>query len=373
MTNVDGIYLIGDVSGVPLIKNAVNEGAQVLDCILEEVNRERKANGADYDVAIIGMGPAGLSAAVLAKQRDLRVLALEQDTVASTIQNYPAGKYVFFKPDTVMARGGIPIPGAGEIKEDILRSWEQKIKAAGLDIHEQESCVDIKRGDNVFVVITEKGKARQPASYSTSRIILAIGNRGAPMKLGVPGEDIKLTLPPDPRALTHCVSCGGPRKEGQRFCTRCGVEFDSSGPSVRVDDKVKYKLQDPDDYSGKRCIIVGAGNSAIEAAVDLCGLKREGNKITFVRDNKVTLVIRSDFKGDLKLGNKMNVYDCMDAGKLKVYFRAGIKEICENEVVLQELQTKEDKARIPNDYVFALIGAEKPIKLLQSLGIKIAG
>src|SRR5215471_493099 len=374
MTNVDGIYLIGDVSGVPLIKNAVNEGAQVLDCILEEVNRERKANGADYDVAIIGMGPAGLSAAVLAKQRGLKVLALEQDTVASTIQNYPAGKYVFFKPDTVVGKGGIPIPGAGEIKEDILRAWEQKIKASELNIHEQESCVDIKRGENVFVVLTEKGKSRQAASYSADIVVLAIGNRGAPMKLGVPGEDLKLSLPPDPRASTHCMSCGGARKEGQRFCTRCGVEFDEMNLSRRLDDKVKYKLQDPDDYSGKKCIVVGAGNSAIEAAVDLCGMKRdEKGRISFVRDNEVTLVVRSDFKGDLKLGNKMNVYDCMDAGRIKVYFRTGIKEISEIQVVLQDIGSKEEKARIPNDYVFALIGAEKPIRFLQSLGIKIAG
>jgi thioredoxin reductase len=373
MTNVDGIYLIGDVSGVPLIKNAVNEGAQVLDVILEDLNREGRPASADYDVAIIGMGPAGLSAAVLAKQKGLSVLALEQDTVASTIQNYPAGKYVFFKPDTVTAKGGIPIPGAGEIKEDILQAWGKEIKAAGLVINEQESCVDIKRGDSVFLVLTEKGKARQPASYSAARIILAIGNRGAPMKLGVAGEDLKVPLPPDPRALTHCACCGGPRKETQRFCPRCGVEFDCSVASQRLDDKVKYKLQDPDDYSGKRCIIVGAGNSAIEAAVDLCGLKREGASISFARDNEVTLVVRSDFKGDLKLGNKMNVYDCMDAGKIKVYFRTGIKEMSEKEVVLIDIQSKEEKARLPNDYVFALIGAEKPIKFLQSLGIKISG
>ena len=373
MTNVDGIYLIGDVSGVPLIKNAVNEGAQVLDCVIEDLTRAGKQAGPDYDVAIIGMGPAGLSAAVLAKQKGLRVLALEQDTVASTIQNYPAGKYVFFKPDTVVGKGGIPIPGAGQIKEDIMRAWEQQIKSIGLEIHEQESCVDIKRGDNLFVVVTEKGKARQPASYTASRIILAIGNRGAPMRLGVPGEDLKLSLGPDPRALTHCASCGSPRREVQKFCTKCGVEFDKSGLSQRFDDKVKYKLQDPDDYSGTKCIVVGAGNSAIEAAVDLCGLKRDGNTISFVRNNEVTLVVRSDFKGDLKLGNKMNVYDCMDAGKIKVYFRTAIKEMTEKEVVLLDVQSKEEKARVQNDYVFALIGAEKPIKFLQTLGIKIAG
>jgi thioredoxin reductase len=135
--------------------------------------------------------------------------------------------------------------------------------------------------------------------------------------------------------------------------------------------KVKYKLSDPDDYSGKKCVIVGAGNSAIEAAVDLSGFKRDGEKISFTRDNEVTLVVRSDFKGDLKLGNKMNVYDCMDAGKIKVYFRTEIKEITENEIVLMDTRSKEERARLANDYIFALIGGEKPTKFLEGIGIKI--
>jgi len=135
--------------------------------------------------------------------------------------------------------------------------------------------------------------------------------------------------------------------------------------------KVKYKLSDPDDFVDKKCIVVGAGNSAIETAVDLSGFKREGDSITFTRTNEVTLVVRSDFKGDLKLGNKMNVYDCIDAGKIKVLFRTGIKRITENEVVLEDVRTKEEKARVANDYVFALIGGEKPTKFLEGLGIKI--
>ena len=135
--------------------------------------------------------------------------------------------------------------------------------------------------------------------------------------------------------------------------------------------KVKYKLSDPDDFVDKKCIVVGAGNSAIETAVDLSGFKREGDSITFTRTNEVTLVVRSDFKGDLKLGNKMNVYDCIDAGKIKVLFRTGIKEITENEVVLEDVRSKEEKARVANDYVFALIGGEKPTKFLEGLGIKI--
>ena len=107
MTNVPGVYLIGDVSGGPLIKNAINEGGAVIDYIAEDLRRDGSGGAADYDVAIIGIGPAGLSAAALAKQRGLTYVAIEQDQVVATIQNYPAGKYVFFKPDTIETRGGI--------------------------------------------------------------------------------------------------------------------------------------------------------------------------------------------------------------------------------------------------------------------------
>src|SRR5262249_40688837 len=137
------------------------------------------------------------------------------------------------------------------------------------------------------------------------------------------------------------------------------------------DPKVKYKLSDPDDFAGKKCVIVGAGNLAIEAAVDLTGFKLGGDSFTFTRDNEVTLVIRSDFKGDLKLGNKMKVYDCMDGRKIKVFFRTEIKEITEKQIVLMDVRSKEEKARLDNDYVFALIGGEKPTRFLEGLGIKI--
>ena len=121
----------------------------------------------------------------------------------------------------------------------------------------------------------------------------------------------------------------------------------------------------------RSCIVVGAGNSAIEAAIALTGFTREGDQIKFTRDNEVTLVIRSDFKGDLKLGNKIDVYDCIEAGRIKAFFRTAIKEVKEKEVVLMDARTKEEKSRIPNDYIFALIGSEKPTKFLEGLGIRI--
>jgi thioredoxin reductase (NADPH) len=371
-TNVEGVYLIGDVSGVPLIKNAINEGGAVIDTIVEDLERDGPNSKAEYDVAIIGIGPGGLSAAVLAKQRGLRYIAIEQDKVVATIQQtYPAGKFVFFKPDTVEPKGGIPLPGAGDSKEGMLQGWFDAMMSNGVVINEEESCKDVKPQDGVFTVVTEKGKIKEKVTYTARKVILAIGNRGTPMKLRVPGEEMKVTIKPEPRVAKFCPSCGTNRKGSQKFCVVCGAPFPIKTQPPYETGKVQYKLTDPDDYVAKGCIVVGAGNSAIEAAVDLAGLKREGERITFTRNNDVTLVIRSDFKGDLKLGNKMNVYDCIDAGRIKVFFRTEIKEIRENEVVLMDVRTKEEKATIPNDFVFALIGGEKPTKFLEGIGIKV--
>jgi len=370
-TNVEGIYMIGDVSGVPLIKNAINEGGQVIDYVVEDLKKEGAKANADYDVAIIGVGPAGLSAAVLAKQRGLRYVALEQDQIVATIANYPAGKFVFFKPDTVDAKGGIPLPGIGDKKESMLEGWTKAMLANGVVINQEESCKDIKRADDVFTVTTEKGKEKEVVKYKARRVILAIGNRGTPQKLRVPGEEMKIPVPAESVVAKHCPKCGTGRSGNQQFCTKCGTPYPIRMRPAFDDSKVKYKLSDPDDYKGKKCIIVGAGNSAIEAAVDLAGFKRDGDKITFMRDNDVTLLVRSDLKGDLKLGNKMNLYDCIDAGKIKMLVRRAIKEIKADEVILMDARSSEEKEKLANDYIFALIGGEKPTKFLEGMGIKI--
>ena len=120
--------------------------------------------------------------------------------------------------------------------------------------------------------------------------------------------------------------------------------------------------------------MVGAGNSAIEAAVDLVA-RRDGDQIAFRPDdeiNEVTLVIRSDMKNDLKFGNKLQVYQCIDEGKVKAYFGTAIKEIRDAEVVLMNARTSEEKVTIPNDFIFAMIGGDRPTKFLESIGIKIA-
>ena len=339
-TDVPGCYIVGDVSGTPLIKNATNEGADCVRFIAEELRGGASPEPrAEVEVVIVGVGPAGLSAAVTARQLGLSYVAVEQDRVLATIEAYPANKYVFFKPETMEARGGVRPEGAGAQRESILEQWTRWMAETGVRVNEQESCKSVKRAadGDYFVVETEQGPEKRRVAYRARRVVLALGNRGTPMKLRVPGEELKVT------------------RDG------------------RTEDKVKYKLADPESYRRRRIVVVGAGNSAVEAAVDLVA-RREGDRIHFRPDeevNDVTLVIRSDMKNDLKFGNKLQVYDCIDEGRIKVFFGTSIKEIRDAEVVLMNARTEEVKAVIPNDFVFAMIGGDRPTKFLESIGVKI--
>jgi thioredoxin reductase len=379
MTNVPGIYLIGDVSGVPLIKNAINEGGAVIDYVIEDLRQMGRGGNADYDVAIIGVGPAGLSAAALAAQRGLKYIAIEQDQIAATIQQtYQAGKYVYFNPVDQPVKGGIRLDGAGASKEQMIATWMETVRSNGVVVNEYESCKNVRPDGDVFIVETEQEKTKQRVEYRARRVILAIGNRGTPMRLNVPGEDLKVIVTPTEMVLPqYCNKCGAKRVGDYKFCQQCGFKYVPKLPKPYEDERVKYKLTDPNKYSGKHILVVGAGNSAIEAAIDLAAYRSEdGTEIVGWRDNLVSLVIRSNFKSDLKLGNKMMIYECMDEGRVKAYFGQTVKEVLPDQVTLMSARERDPKmaqetARIRNDYVFALIGGEKPTKFLESLGIKI--
>lgn len=340
MTDVPGCFIIGDVSGTPLIKNAANEGADVIKHIAHELNNWPGSEpNAELDVAIIGIGPAGLSAAITAKQYNLRYVGLEQDKVLATIEAYPKGKYVFFKPESMSSRGSIVVEGAGEQREKILDAWTGAMKSNGVVVNEGESCKSVKKAEDgdYFAVQTEKGTEKEKITYRARRVVLALGNRGTPMKLRLPGEEMRVTR------------------------------------DDRTEDKVKYKLADPEVYRGRKIAVVGAGNSAIEAAVDLVA-RRHGDKISFRPSeeiNEVTLIIRSVMKNDLKFGNKRQVYQCIDEGKIKVYFGTSIKEIRDGEIVLMNARSNDVTDTVPNDYIFAMIGGDRPTKFLEAIGIKI--
>lgn len=451
-TNVPGCYIIGDVSGVPLIKNAVKEGYEVITRIADDLKTAQPEPKAEYDVAIIGIGPGGASAAVTAEEAGLKYVGLEQDKTLATIEMYPKGKYIFFKPDTKDWFGGIKVTGLGlakskyggaaaddyesvisaingdlsplleteaaslhdelingiprslqaeaspllaeklkkELKrqiagflrskgsgdwaavyrqhfaaekdkvlagfraaiadqlqakipgdqrENILAVWHGNLTDKGVVINEEESCKGVTRAEDgdYFVVNTERGTDKEQRAYKARRVVIAIGLRGAPNKLRLTNEEMKITL------------------------------------DGREQQKVLYSLTNPAEYRGKRIVVVGGGNSAVEAAVDLAA-KRVGTTIEARPPedrNHVTLLVRDYLAPTVKFGNKFQLYQCADDALLDLKFGVAIKEMRENELLLEEIPSRNDAGGIPNDIVFALIGGERPDRFLKSVGIEI--
>lgn len=454
-TNVAGCYIIGDVSGVPLIKNAVKEGADVIGHIASELASAQPEPRAEYDVAIIGIGPGGASAAAAAHDAGLRYIALEQGKTLSTIDLYPKGKYIFFKPDTKDWSGGIPaaglglaaskygsdadtsaddavivaaggedarnllrenvetlrteillsiptslraelagplsekiekelvrriaaflrsrsaegnwaaayqnefVPGRSELisvmrseiadqlrakipgdqRENILAVWLASLDDKGVRVNEYESCKAVTRADdgNYFTVGTERGTETTPHRYSARRVVIAIGLRGAPNRLRLPNEDMKITI-------------GG-----------------------REEPKVLYGLSNPMEFAGRQIVVVGGGNVAVESAVDLVAV-RDGASISPRPPetmNRVTMLVRDYLAPTVKFGNKLQLYRCAEEGLIDLRFGVGIREMRESDVVLEDVVSKQELETIPNDYVFALIGGERPNRFLESIGITI--
>jgi len=331
-TDVPGCYIIGDVSGTPLIKNAVNEGAAVIDFIKEELSTLPPDPKAELDVAIIGIGPAGLSAAIRAQQSELRYVGIERDRVLSTINSYPPDKYLFFKPESMQAcETTLLTTGAGDICQKLLDSWTGTMNEHKVEINEQEECETATPEGNYFTIQTKKGERgthRESRTYRARRVVIAVGNRGDPRKLEAPGA---------------------------------------------VEPRVRYALSKPGDFQKKRILVVGGGNASVEAAVSLV-TNRKGNEIEFRPDNElneVTFILRTNFTPDVKFPNKQQLFHCIDKGKVKILFNTSVKEIREHDVIVIDTSTKEEKEPIPNDYVFAMIGGVPPIPFLDSIGIKI--
>jgi thioredoxin reductase (NADPH) len=357
-TNVRGCYIVGDVSGVPLIKNAVKEGYEVIDHIVEDLANSPSNTEAEYDVAIIGVGPGGASAAAAAQKAGLKYVAIEQGPTLASIEAYPKGKYIYFKPDTKEWYGGLPLSGlgiakkgdsadpgtmrssvAGDQRENILRVWLGSLAEAGVRVNEFESCNGVTpvEGKDHFAIDTEVLADKSQRRYLARRVVLAVGLRGSPNRLGLPNEDMS-------------VSVGG-----------------------KLDPKVLYSLANSEDFRDKRIVIVGGGNVAVEAAVDLVS-RRQGTNITprpAGDINSVTLLVRTSLAPTVKFGNKFQLYHCAELGIIDLRFGVGIKEMREHEVVLEDVRTGEEIETIPNDYVFALIGGERPDRFLESIGITL--
>ncbi|HXU37736.1 MAG TPA: FAD-dependent oxidoreductase [Blastocatellia bacterium] len=355
LTNVPGIYVIGDVSRVPLIKNAVNEGAEVIDRIVEDLREEGPKQGVQYDVAIIGAGAAGLSATLTARQNRLRFITIEQNKVLSTVEAYPAAKNVNFKPDTKRAKGPLAdVCCVTTQKETVVENWTRILTDNCVKIHEGETCTGIEKEDHFFKIRTKNSKTGAEPDYTVRRVVIAIGASSTPRKLRVPAA--------------RCQNCGEPSNPSDVSCARCNTRIELT--EVAWSDKVRSRLSDPGLYAGKKCVAVGGGNSAVETAVQLTGFKRNGDEIKFTLDNEVTLLVRTAYTSDLKFGNKVDLYDCRDAGRIKVLFNTEIMRIEADHVVIMN-DRKEESGRIVADCVFVNNGSEWPRSFLKALGIKI--
>ncbi|HWJ34157.1 MAG TPA: NAD(P)-binding domain-containing protein [Steroidobacteraceae bacterium] len=300
-SNVPGIYVAGELGGMGLIKNALTQGQQALEAIAKA---GVKRSGA-LDVLIIGAGPAGLAASLAAKKMGLSYQTVEQDSLGGAVFQYPRGKLVMTAPVELPIVGKVQFRNTS--KEELLKFWTDACKTNNLKIRYQERVESMERKDGAFHIRTGTQQ------YVASTVLLAIGRRGTPRKLGVPGEELP---------------------------------------------KVVYRLIDPDQYHGQQVIVVGGGDSALEAAASIAELG----------DTSVVLSYRGEAFQRAKQRNRQRVDAASAKGQLNVLMNSQIREIRVDEVLLKQ-SGKELKLR--NDAVIVSAGGILPSDFLKSIGIEV--
>jgi len=305
-TTIKDMYIVGELGGLALIKNAINQGRDCIDIIAK---RAAARNGARrspdvYDVLIVGAGPAGISAALRATEKKLNYITIDEGEIGGTVAKYPRQKLVMTSP--------VEFPMHGKFKktelskEELIAFWCKVLERADFKLRQGEKVEDIKKGeDGIFTVMTPK------AQYRAQSMVLALGKSGSPRKLGVKGEELQ---------------------------------------------KVMYRLIEADHYINKKILVVGGGDSAIEAAMGL------GHQV----GNQVTLSYRKEAFTRIKERNAQRIQESVRKGKVKVIFNSAPVEFKENSVVL-EVDGKNQE--IPNDFVWIFAGGEPPTAFLKKIGI----
>jgi thioredoxin reductase/Pyruvate/2-oxoacid:ferredoxin oxidoreductase delta subunit len=303
-TNVHGIFIAGELGGMGLIKNAVEQGRQAIGFAIAKA-KTISAPESVLDVFIVGIGPAGIAASLGALEKKVRFRTVDQDTLGGTVAHFPRGKVVMTAPAELPIVGKVKF---GEVsKEELLEFWQGVVKDTGLELHTEERVEEIESDQGVFKIKTALGE------YRAKTILLAIGRRGTPRMLGVAGEEMS---------------------------------------------KVVYRLIDPEQYRGQHVLVVGGGDSALEAAGSIAD--EEGTT--------VTLSYRAEAFSRARAKNRDRVTVAVDEGRLEVVLNSTVDVIGEGEVTLL---TQEGPRTVPNDAVIVCAGGVLPTKFLKDIGIDI--
>jgi len=302
-SNVPGVYIAGELGGMGLIRNALIQGRQAVEAIAQA---NRRAPGKRLDVLIVGAGPAGMAAALTAKSLNLTYRVLEQDSLGGCVFKYPRGKLVMTAP--------VDLPLVGKFhfrqtsKEQLLAVWNDILQREQLRVQTSERVEAIEPdGEGGFIVRSPK------AGYRASTVLLAIGRRGTPRTLAVPGEELP---------------------------------------------KVVYRLIDPQQYRGQHVLVVGGGDSALEAAASIAAEP----------GTAVTLSHRSEGFSRAKLKNHQRVEAARKSGRLTVLMQSDVKKIGTDDV---ELAQGGKRMEIKNDTVIVCAGGILPTPFLKSIGIEV--
>ncbi|HEU5171036.1 MAG TPA: NAD(P)-binding domain-containing protein [Gemmatimonadales bacterium] len=306
-TSIPNLFVAGELGGLALIKNAVNQGRDCIDTIAQRLgaDRRRAAESGVHDVCVVGAGPAGLSASLRAVERGLSYVTLEQGDFGGTVAHYPRRKLVLTSP--------VELPLYGRFrkleisKENLLDLWRELAQRYRLRINTSEGVEAVRRDpDGRFTVTTPR------ARYRARAVVLALGRRGTPRKLGVPGEELP---------------------------------------------KVMYSLLDAEAYTGAKILVVGGGDSAVEAAMGLA----------YQRGNEVTLSYRREGFSRIKERNVKRMEECVRSGRLRVLFNSHPVEIRERSVVLE---VGGQRRELGNDCVWVFAGGTPPNAFLEKIGVQ---
>ncbi len=301
-TNVPGVFIAGELGGMGLIHKAVEQGKQAI----RTISGRKAADGGMLDVVIIGAGPAGLAASLAAKEHGLRFVTLEQESsLGGTVYHFPRHKIAMTHPMHVPIIGRVKL---GEIsKEALLDLWLQIVKQVGLTVSFRERVHSVQRGGKGFLV---RSTSRE---LLTRNVLLAIGRRGTPRRLDIPGEE---------------------------------------------QAKVVYRLVDPLQYRGRHVLVVGGGDAAVEAAVGIGGQPGA----------TVSLSYRGSAFNRIKPGNQTRLREAETAGRVRVLMESEVVEIKSGDVVLRH---REKLFSLRNEAVIVCAGGVLPTQFLRDIGVMV--